>query len=283
MERMNRRWNSYSMDEVKEITKNASPETYLDYWPITESLFQYTDSLVGKKLSFVFKDGLKLDYSFIKKHNLYWSENGSDMREAFYRAMPGPGHDEIVYVTNYRDGINPPTNVDLVIDFETNLVTAIIGKVGVPENPREVYHSIHFGQISGKEVSLQAFKHEYTTELVGKSILWEMPFFKDHPPVKHIYCSQLYYTYVLRRGRNYFMATNPADYIKVKEHLYLVSVVEERQTGCQLNFFINTDTLRDIVTLFGINGGQLNSAGKMECAMLANRPGTFQTLDTILV
>ena len=77
MERDQRRWTYFSKEEIEAMAAKATPESYTKYyWPEEGSLFKYTDWLAGKKLSFIFKDGLKLDYSFTEKHKLLAEASG---------------------------------------------------------------------------------------------------------------------------------------------------------------------------------------------------------------
>jgi len=71
-----------------------------------------------------------------------------------------------------------------------------------------------------------------------------------------------------------WMATNPADYLKLKEGLYIMSVVEERQPGVQLVMLMNLNIMRDVQSCFGI-GGTTEEGNHIETWMHANRKGRF--------
>jgi hypothetical protein len=70
------------------------------------------------------------------------------------------------------------------------------------------------------------------------------------------------------------MASNPADYIKIKDHLYVFSLLEERQTGTQGVFLINTETLHNIGGFVGIN-----EQNRFECYTVGAK-GEWSTMQT---
>lgn len=98
---------------------------------------------------------------------------------------------------------------------------------------------IYFGEIEGKDHPGGSARHRYTTDLVGRAIHWEMPAFTGKPPIKHIYLSPKYYGIFMTRDDTCFMSADPAEYIRIRDDLYLVTVVEERRSGIQLSFLIN--------------------------------------------
>ena len=56
-----------------------------------------------------------------------------------------------------------------------------------------------------------------------------------------------------------WVASNPADYVKINDHMYIFSFVEERQAGTQGFFLINMELLHDVGSFFGVQ------AHGMEC------------------
>lgn len=200
-------------------------------------------------------------------------------RESFYKAYPIPGHNEVIFVHHIRDGVFPVTCVDLVMDLETNLATVVIANISENEiYPRDVKHTIHFATINGNI----AKTHSYSTDLVGKAILWEMPSYTNKPPIKHIYLSPMYYGIYMTRNDECYMTADPADYVKLKDNLYLISIIEKHRSGIQLTFVINTELVEDVVGHFGISAG--NELDKIEpkivCTMITGRKGRFVPMET---
>ena len=151
----------------------------------------------------------------------------------------------------YVQGSAPPTAHSLVIDMETGLVTLCRATIGVPAAAREVSRTWHFGLIEG--YADPGYRHAHTTELVGKAVFWTY-YEKEQVRVKHIYSAPLYYSYTMLDPAtgNCWMASNPADYVKITDDVFIFSFVEERQGGTQGFFVINTKELHDVGSFFGL-------------------------------
>ena len=171
--------------------------------------------------------------------------------EAYYEALLVPGAPHIVFVQQYVQGSVPPTAHSLVIDTETGLVTLCRATIGVPAAAREVSRTWHFGLIEG--YADPGYRHAHTTELVGKAVFWTY-YEKEQVRVKHIYSAPLYYSYTMLDPAtgNCWMASNPADYVKITDDVFIFSFVEERQGGTQGFFAINTKELHDVGSFFGL-------------------------------
>jgi CheY-like chemotaxis protein len=179
-------------------------------------------------------------------------------------------------------GFELPKCISIVFDIETGFLTAIEAEVGHPSNPREVIRTIIFGRIEGIEAPINAFRPCFTNELVGKALYWRNTL--DGPMrMKYIFCSPNYYTYAMSFGEDkYWMSTNPSEYVKVKEGLYLMSVVEVRQAGFELNMLMNLDIMRDVQSGFGIGtDGPTENPDKVEAFLRMGRYGSYSTMETI--
>ena len=249
-----------------------------------DSGFAFAEAILGQRLELSFPNDATLTLSFRSETELAWDDSDGAQGSGFYRALSAPGCPKVVFVHQYRDGLWPPTCVDLVLDLETGYATVVIAQLGGDERPREAVHTIRFGEITGIPHPADAEPHGYTTDLIGKAIHWEMPAFTKKPPIKHIYLSPLYYgIFMTREDGTCYMAADPADYIRIRGNLYLVSVIEARRSGIQLNFLINTDLLEDVVGHFGISAG--NERGqdepKIVCTVMTGRKGTFVPMETL--
>jgi len=285
MKRMDRRWSFISQEELTAIAANLTPAEYASDWMTNTNDYEFAPQLLGCSMNLQFADGLSLHYDFYDQKFLKWSDDKGQGGTCFYRALEAPGYQDVIFVHHYRDGLLPPTCVELVLDLKTGCCTAVIGRLGARSvNPREVDHTIHFGRIA-KLAQKDAQLHSYTTELVGKAIHWDMPAFTRKPPIKHIYLSPKYYgIHMTRDDDSCFMSADPADYVKIRENLYLVTAMEERRSGIQLCFLINTELLEDIVGHFGISAG--NEVGqdkpKIVCTVMTGRKGKFVPMETII-
>lgn len=256
LQRMQRRWSNFTAADVQLIADRTTVEQYTsggfakaDFKP------DYTDVLAGKKLEIAFADGLHYTFDFKDAHQLFWScdaaANQNESSEAYYEALLVPGAPHIVFVQQYVQGSVPPTAHSLVIDTETGLVTLCRATIGVPAAAREVSRTWHFGLIEG--YADPGYRHAHTTELVGKAVFWTY-YEKEQVRVKHIYSAPLYYSYTMLDPAtgNCWMASNPADYVKITDDVFIFSFVEERQGGTQGFFVINTKELHDVGSFFGL-------------------------------
>ncbi len=228
--------------------------------------------------------GTILTYTFPGDRTLYWVRNGEEQGPCYFRALYAPGTSDVVFLHHYCDGQAVPQCMELVLDLTSGYCTVVAAQLGkLSENPREVTRDIYFGEIASLPHPPGMEKHHYTSELVGQAIHWEMPAFTRKPPIKHIYLSPKYYGIFMTRGHTCFMSADPAEYIRIREDLYLLTVVEERRSGIQLSFLINTALLEDVVGHFGISAG--NEAGqdtpRIVCTVMTGRKGRFVPMETV--
>lgn len=290
LERKARRWDVMTLEEVRDFTKDA---TTLSVWndDLQHEMLVRSDRLAGTQMRFVFEDGFEIFYDFSDDRHLRWTTPDGMSAEEIYNASPVPGHNEMMMLHHYRSGFDLPHCIDIVFDFDTGYATAIDAQLGQPASPREVIHSIRLGHIDGITVPTDAVKPHFTSELIGKAVYWRHPGGSSgsrpgRTPgrgIKYIFSSQKYYTYCMRFAatNECWMATNPCDYLKLKDNLYLMSVIEERQTGFQLNMLMNFDLMRDVQTGFGL-GGPDEQHKRLEVWMRSNREGTFAEAGTDL-
>ncbi len=270
---MRRRWSQLTAEDVQAIADKTSVEKYSRGGAFAAGPYRppETDELTGKDLILRFSDGSVFHYTFLDKNTLRWSKDGGEELEEFCQIHHGTCEERIYLVNHYCKGSKPPRSHCLILDFETGLVTACISKVGVPESAIEVHRDFLFGRIDGpwaKDIPL----HDYTTDLIGKAVYWT--YVPGQLKVKHIYSMPTYYTYSMVNADKCWMASNPADYIKINDHMYVFSFMEERQTGLMGTFLINTETLHDVGVFFGV------SVGGLSCKTLG-AVGKYSTMYTL--
>ena len=266
--RMFRRWKQLTAQEVQQLADSSSPEIYSNlgfshgpYMP------EYSNDLAGLTMTFEFEGLSSCTYTFIDLHTLRWSQDGAEHTE-FYMCLPSrPG---IYLVQHHIKGSVPPQGRSIIIDRNTGCITLCHAQIGNAASAREVSHTFYFGKIHG--TAPQAL-HAFTTELVGKAIIWTYKHDDFH--VKHIYTSEYYYTYAMLKGGECWMASNPADFVKIADNLYVFSFLEERQGGAQGLFLMDLDAMHDVASFYSINGEQ-----QFECYM-AGAVGRFAPMETI--
>ena len=258
MKRMDRRWSQYTREDIQKIADATPVEKYTCTWLSKgDYMPSFSGRLSGKEIKLLLDSGEQYLYRFTGKRELEWTGPDGVVHEEYYEALEAPGEEAICMVQHYCQKSVPPRAHTLVLDFGTGLVTMCIATVGVPQSAREVGRTFLFGIMDGFEDSGK--RHEFTEELVGKSVLWTYHE-KEQVKVKHIYTAPLYYTYCMT-GENgtCWVASNPADYVKINDHVYIFSFVEERQAGTQGFFLINMELLHDVGSFFGVQ------AHGMEC------------------
>ena len=194
MERMVRRWPSMTEEEVQRLFDTASPEEYA-HGGLGEGVyaFPYAESLVGKSFRFLFPEGREVSYYLEALHTLVWEEGGEKHCEFYQGHEPEPG---VYFVQHTCHGSVPPRARTLVIDAENGLVTLCEAKFGNGVEAREIAHQFSFGRVDGSPDP--GYRHHLTSRLVGKAIYWT--YHESMPPIKHIYSSEYYYTYVMKMG-----------------------------------------------------------------------------------
>lgn len=258
MKRMDRRWSQFTAEDIQKIADATPVEKYTYTWLSRgDYMPPFSERLADKEITILLDDGERYFYRFDGKNELSWSGQDGVMHEEYYEALEAPGEEEILMVQHYCRASAPPRAHTLVLDLKTGLVTMCIATVGVPQSAREVGRVFRFGIMDGVEDCGE--RHGFTNELVGKAVLWTYHE-KEQVKVKHIYTAPLYYTYIMT-GENdsNWVASNPADYVKINDHMYIFSFVEERQVGTQGFFLINMELLHDVGSFFGVQ------AHGMEC------------------
>ena len=146
---------------------------------------------------------------------------------------------------------DPLRAVDLVLDMATGNATVILARLGTQHSARDVGRDFLFGRIKG-EFPEEGPLHCFTSDLVGRAIVWT--YHDGEYEVRHIYTTNYFYTYTMQTPDGCWVASNPADYIKINDHTYIFSFVEERQPGVQDLFLMDLDKMHDVGSSFGING-----------------------------
>ena len=278
LQRKERRWLYLTLEDVKEIGSQMNTETVW-HEALVDPMMVTSTRLSGTKMDFDFEDGCSFSYEFMDERHLKWQTNDGRKGEEIYSCAPAPGYDDIIFVHHYQS-LEIPGCVDLVIDFERGYAFMIDASLGHPENPREVWRHLRFGKIRGAETKGEA--PCFTDDLTGKAIRWRHPG-TNSEGIKYIFSSCNYYTYAMKYkdAGTCWMATNPADYIKFRDDLYICSVIEERQTGVQLVMMMNLTMLTDIQTEFGL-GGPNEKCSYLETFMRSGREGIWDKMETDL-
>lgn len=262
-ERMYRRWSHYSAQDVQVLADGVGPEQYT-HTGLGQGEFmpEYSEKLVGREFVFLMDCGCTYTYRFTAPHTLLWKKDDMEEREEYCDALELPDAPGLFLVQQYCKGSVPPTAHTIVLDCNTGLVTICIAKACmIAAEPRDISHTFCFGIARGYEDKGE--RHGFTEDLVGTAIYWTYSVIRN-VRIKHIYSSPGYYTYQMTNPEGQcWMASNPADFLKIAEGIYVFTFLEDRQVGTQGFFLINMNTLHDVGSFFGIH------AHGMECCMCA--------------
>ncbi|MBR6406884.1 MAG: MoaF N-terminal domain-containing protein [Lachnospiraceae bacterium] len=159
--------------------------------------------------------------------------------------------------------------VTLVLDEAQGLVTVVYAKA-YPRTMQLVKHRILFGAIEKLNEKAEFKRHSFTDDLVGKKMIWH---YSPYVNITHCYFTENYMRNSLknqpelpddapeeakfdaadriRRWGSIFFE-EPAQYVRINEHLYLVCLGEAHrnrmdplQGGGDMVFAINTLRMRD--------------------------------------
>ena len=255
-----RYWSNMSVEDVQKIVDKTPVEIYT-HGTYSHGTYMPEDSsdLVGKHFEMVFDDGYQLTYDFLKTNKVCWSD-GTTTQEDYVQVFESSVKNVYLFFHHCKGSV-PPTGHMIVIDLDNGLVTATIASMCKTPLPIDVSRDFHFGLIKGYEDP--GYRHSFTEDLVGKAINWT---YRENTVIKHIYTSPLYYTTTLYRTApdgtvTSWAASNMADYIKVRDGLYIFTLVEERQAGVQLFFLMDLYKLHDVGCWYGVNVGGLRCYG----------------------
>ncbi|MDR1061994.1 MAG: molybdenum cofactor biosynthesis F family protein [Clostridiales bacterium] len=243
--------------------------------PAFEGMSQYREppcyELDGQKLRLAFDGGREYFVHFATGDTLLWAEYGAAGRAELYDCAKGG---EGVYFVNFElAGEAPRTNLALVLDTGARLVTMVRTVTGHDAKyPYLVDSEYAFGYIAVPGRAAPAGRHGFTSDLVGKRIHWH---YSPTLEIIHVYYCENYCRVAFPEGMGWggmpadeFLALlerepydEPAAYIKIKDGMYLVSVMEHNMarrgfTGNSLLFLIDAARVHDVGRSFGHGGLQ---------------------------
>jgi len=263
------------MEEEKKVMAENGQPTF-------EGLSQYCPprnfELAGRELTVCMDSGYDYTLRF-DRETVAWGRAGEEQRTDAYVCLKV---EERTYFINAEiPGVTPRLGLTMILDDENALVTVIEGRQGMnPKFPYLVEIHAHFGAVQIPGRPLNEKRHGYTTDMVGRAILWTYsPEFK----VVHVYRTERYYNVTVPKSAGprtpaqqaedearaaafagYRDPTEPALYIHIKGSLYVFAFAEqnlEKRTGPltrgnSLAFLMDLDRLIDVGRSFGTNAKQ---------------------------
>jgi hypothetical protein len=209
-----------------------------------------SSALAGKALTLKYDNGETLSYTFRDNSTLEWRDGEGAAETTAYEALDLDGGIHLFF--HLIGAVKPLRAMVTVLDFEQSLVTSALSVLGNEFSPREVSRLFMMGYIDpGKAGAVPAKRHEATTEILQRSILWH---YGDNLDFQQIYVSRLYslaFDYNTPMGS--MMLPAPGSVLKVNEHTYIHSWIEVERTGRQGFTVMDLRRMKDAGCYFGIN------------------------------
>ena len=211
-----------------------------------------SEDLNGRTL--VFRgEGKVFRFEVASANKMLFSEDGGEVKEC-YCNIKTLDH-EIYLINQLIPGYAMSRQVTLVADMKTGYATVCDAHLGTENSNIDVGREFIFGRLDGEYAPGEP--HCFTDELVGKAMSWDYGTVPMR--ITHMYTSNLFYTYCAQTQYGAWMATNPADYVKLRDNIYIFSFVEERQHGLQALFVIDFNRCHDMGCFYGVGRDHLTS------------------------
>ena len=189
--------------------------------------------LSGKTMALYFEDGFALRISFLEDSQLSWEviegqDKGTKGKEPYTATSPREG----IYFVDYIKHDGTAESVSLVLDFNANMATAVVGRMPTEEETRK---DPYRRAIEGEELTpvsvdfLRAGidqtlekdeeRHQQTSDLIGKRVKYT---YSQTEIYEHIYLNENLYTWHCLDGLEKGLAdSDRCRHIKIADNLYL--------------------------------------------------------------
>jgi hypothetical protein len=248
--------------EVEEaVAKNTS--VFAPRSPMAGNSLPLSSYLVGKELTVRYDDGGPvLSYKFDAANKLHWKREGeAQWREEVYQAWePAPG---VIFFGHLLGGAANHDGVAIAIDFENALTTCVQGWLGTKYMANEAARKTWFGVVEMDGLTAPQYRrHQFTDELVGRALTWN---YSPGLTSMHVYTTPHSFSWIifLGGGAGGLEWSGPAQYVKLRDDLYLFNWLEEACNGTLGILVINMRTLHDCGIGYhcGKQGLSLSSVG----------------------
>jgi MoaF C-terminal domain/MoaF N-terminal domain len=231
--------------------------------PMAGNKLPASDFLVGKQLTVRYDDGgPALNYKFDEPKKLHWRHEGeAQWRQETYEAWePAPG---VIFFGHLLGGAPRHDSVAIAIDFDNALTSCVQGMLGTPYMANEASRKTWFGVVEMEGLTPPRYlRHQFTDELVGRALTWN---YSPGLTSMHLYTTPYSFSWIifLGSGAGGLEWSGPAQYVKLRDDLYLFNWLEEACNGTLGTLVINTRTMHDCGIGYhcGENGLSLNSIG----------------------
>lgn len=204
-----------------------------------------SDLLVGKSLTVRYDNGGPvINYRFDDAKTLHWRHEGDAQwhQETYNAWEPAPG---VVFFGHLLGGAANHDCLKVVLDFDNALSSCVQGWLGTPYMANEAARKTWFGVLEMEGlVTPQYRRHQFTDELVGRAMTWN---YSPGLTSMHVYTTPYSFSWIifLSNGAGGLEWSGPAQYVKIRDDLYLFNWLEESCNGTLGTLVINTRTMHD--------------------------------------
>jgi hypothetical protein len=203
-----------------------------------------------------------LNYEFTAADKLRWRFEGKDpwSEESYEAWEPAPN---VVFFGHLLSGTARHDCVSVVLDFDNALTSCVRGMIGTPYMANEASRKTWFGVIEMAGLTPPKYlRHRFTDELVGRALTWN---YSPGLTSMHVYTTPHSFSWIifLGSGAGGLEWSGPAQYVKLRNDLYLFNWLEEACNGTLGVLVINTKTMHDCGVDYhcGKDGLRLGSVG----------------------
>jgi Molybdenum cofactor biosynthesis protein F. len=211
---------------------------------MADNRLPYTGFLAGKELTVRYDNGVAWNYRFSSPEKLSWRRDGeSQWHEEEYRAFESD--ESLIFFSHMHSGTRPAECVQIALDFANGLSTCVNSKMGSEYFAVEVSYKIVFGVMEMKGLEAPHYmRHTFTDEMVGRAFSWN---YSESMTSMHMYATphSASWTIFLDNGALGMNWSAPCQYVKLRDDIYLFTLVEEACNGAQMCVVINTRIMHD--------------------------------------
>ncbi|MGH8226306.1 MAG: MoaF N-terminal domain-containing protein [Steroidobacteraceae bacterium] len=213
--------------------------------PMAGNHLPTTSYLVGKTFTARYEGGGPvIEYRFDSPRQLRWRHAGtSRWREETYEAWE-PARD-VIFFGHYLTGAPRHDCLAVAIDFGNGLTTCVHGMLGTKYMANEASRKTYFGTLELEGLTPpQYLRHHFTDELVGRAMTWH---YSPGLTSMHVYTTPYSFSWIIFLGNDAggLEWSGPAQYVKLRDDLYLFNWLEEACNGTLGVLVINTRMMHD--------------------------------------
>jgi hypothetical protein len=203
------------------------------------------DVFAGKSLKIVLDNGPVLNYRFTDRSRLSLTEGTGAAVQAGYGALT---LDRLALFSHMIP--KSQRGFTVVVDQETNLVTAFEVWFSGYQDNREVQRQVYYGYVEQPGQAPTA-RHGVTNRIEGKGFYWKQD---TGVETLEFYPTVLYSNFVeLTRFGGELSFCSPTDYIKISDDKYIYSRVEAEFSGTMTTYVLDPNRVEQIGMRLGFD------------------------------